>query len=89
MERDRNRRYQTAFDLAEDLRRVREREPILAKPASPFTRFKKWAERDPKLAGTTAALFVALMAGLAASVYFLAQSRDALVRLYLFSGVTA
>jgi len=40
-------RYATALDLAEDLRRVREFEPILAKPAGPWLRTRRWVQRNP------------------------------------------
>jgi serine/threonine protein kinase len=43
MDRDPARRYPTAEALAEDLRRVRSFEPILAKSAGPLSRFAKWA----------------------------------------------
>jgi serine/threonine protein kinase len=64
MEKDRNRRYQTAQHLAEDLRRVREREPILAKPASMGLRLRRWAERSPGLATAIALLILTLSSGL-------------------------
>ena len=47
LEKDRDRRYQTALDLAEDLRCVREREPIRAKPIGPLRRTILWAQRQP------------------------------------------
>jgi len=47
MERDRARRYASALDLAEDLRRVRTFEPIQARAAGPVLRARKWARREP------------------------------------------
>ena len=47
MERDLERRYATARDLAEDLRRVRAFESIQAKPAGPVLRARKWIHRKP------------------------------------------
>ena len=47
LEKDRDRRYQTALDLAEELRRVRMHEPILAKPVGPLVRLQRWAQRNP------------------------------------------
>jgi len=58
MEKDPGRRYATALDLAEDLRRIRERRPILARPPTATQRLTKWATRHPALAtllGSTAA----------------------------------
>jgi formylglycine-generating enzyme required for sulfatase activity len=47
MERDQLRRYPTALEFAEDLRRVRIFEPIHAKPASVGVRAQKWLRRNP------------------------------------------
>ena len=65
IEKDRNRRYQTAQDLAEELRRVRMHEPIVAKPVGPLLRLARWAQRNPGLAVALSALFVVLVSGLA------------------------
>jgi formylglycine-generating enzyme required for sulfatase activity len=67
MERDRDRRYATAKELADDLRRVRSFEPIQAKAAGPLTRAQKWARRRPAVAVAlgAAVLFVVLGLGLA------------------------
>ena len=43
-------RYARAADLAEDLRRVRAREPILARPLGPMRRSLRWVRRHPALA---------------------------------------
>jgi serine/threonine protein kinase len=48
--KDRDKRYQTALELAEELRRVRCYEPIVAKPAGPWTRLRRWSQRNPALA---------------------------------------
>jgi WD40 repeat protein/serine/threonine protein kinase len=65
MEKDRARRYQSALDLAEDLRRVREHEPILARPVGPATRLRRWARRRPALSASLLLLLVSLLGGLA------------------------
>ena len=46
LEKDRKRRYPTALALAEDLRRVREFVPILARPAGPILRTRRWLQRN-------------------------------------------
>lgn len=60
MEKDRNRRYQTALAFAEDLRRVQQFEPILAKPTSRLLRLRRWTQRHPVHATAVAGLVVAL-----------------------------
>jgi WD40 repeat protein/serine/threonine protein kinase len=64
LEKDVARRYPTALDLAEELRRVREYEPIRARPAGPLVRLQRWSRRHPVVAmgtfGSIAALSIAL-----------------------------
>ena len=47
MDRDLDRRYQTAGAMAEDLRRYVNRYAIAARRASPLTRARKWVRRNP------------------------------------------
>jgi formylglycine-generating enzyme required for sulfatase activity len=70
MEKDRDRRYQTAHDLAEELRRVREHEPITARPAGPVIKLRRWAQRNPAVATAAALIFVFLVGGLALTTWF-------------------
>jgi WD40 repeat protein len=49
------RRYATANDLADDLRRCLDQEPILARPAGKVERFWRWCKRRPALAASLAA----------------------------------
>ena len=58
LSKDRNRRYATAEELAEELRRVRENQPIRARPIGPAARLGKWAARNPVLAGAFAGLLL-------------------------------
>ncbi|HTF89452.1 MAG TPA: protein kinase, partial [Planctomycetota bacterium] len=46
LEKDRERRYPTALALALDLRRVREKIPIQARPAGPILRTRRWIQRN-------------------------------------------
>ncbi len=67
LEKDRNRRYETANGLAADLSRHLNNEPVTARPPSTVYRFQKSWRRN-KLAFTAgAAVLVALVAGLAIS----------------------
>ena len=47
MEKDISRRYASAFELAEDLRRLRLRQPIMAKPMGTWLRVRRFAQRNP------------------------------------------
>ncbi len=78
LEKDRDRRYRTALDFAEDLRRVRQHEPIRARPVSPLGRLVRWSRRSPLVAASLALAFVSLTAGLAASLCFLEGANQAL-----------
>jgi len=71
MDRDRNRRYPTAFELAEDLRRVRSFEPIKARRAGPVLRLRRWTQRNP----VAATFLVLLTLGLASTLYLLTEIR--------------
>jgi serine/threonine-protein kinase len=58
-------RYQSAGELAEDLRRLLDDRPIRARRCSPVERAWRWARRNPALAGVTilaAALLIAVAA---------------------------
>ncbi len=67
LSKDRDRRYQSALAFAEDLHRVRNHEPILAKPATALSRAVSWSRRNPSLATALVAIFVILGAALIVS----------------------
>jgi tetratricopeptide (TPR) repeat protein len=73
MEKDPDRRYQSARDLADDLRRYVNRFAIRARRAGPVTKLRKWAKRNPAL---TAALAGLLLLALAVG-FFAYQARRA------------
>src|SRR5207249_4668114 len=57
------RRYQTAGDLAADLRRYLKGEPIQARPVGNAERLGRWCRRNPLAAGLLAAVGLVLLAG--------------------------
>ncbi|MCZ6795237.1 MAG: protein kinase, partial [Planctomycetota bacterium] len=76
MERDRERRYKTALDFAEDLRRIRGFEPIQARPAGPVLRVRRWVQRNPVLATATLGLFLILSTALGITLGLLDEVRE-------------
>jgi tetratricopeptide (TPR) repeat protein len=51
LQKDPRRRYASALDLAEDLRRFQAREPIRGRPVGPGERALKWVRRHPAWGG--------------------------------------
>ena len=80
LEKDRDRRYQTANGLAADVERYLANEPVLARPPSRSYRLKKLVRRNKTafVAGTWVAL--ALAAGLAASAVMYSRAENARAR---------
>lgn len=77
LEKDRQRRYETANGMAMDLRRHLDDEPVMARPAGWGYRFRKLVRRNRVvfLAGTAVAL--ALLAGTATSTWLFLKEREA------------
>jgi WD40 repeat protein len=69
------RRYPTAADLAADLCRWLKGEPVRARPVGNLERLGRWCRRNPGVAGLTAAVAAALLAGTAASLHFAFEAR--------------
>jgi serine/threonine protein kinase/WD40 repeat protein len=67
-DRDPARRYQTAGDLAADLRRFLADEPIRARRISQLERYLRWARRNPGIAVLGGVLTAVLVVGLVASL---------------------
>ncbi|MFO0807852.1 MAG: protein kinase [Gemmataceae bacterium] len=74
-------RYATAADLADDLRRWADGEPISARPSTAVERAVKWVRRKPALAaaGALLALVVALLAGVGGVAWMWRQADRARV----------
>ena len=60
LEKDRNRRYQTALDLAEDLRRVRQSEQVRARRPGAAALLWRWCQRHPLAASFWGTVLVAM-----------------------------
>lgn len=72
LEKDRTRRFETASDFAEDIRRFLENDPVLARPPSVGYKLRK-ALFKHRVAFSTASLFVAtvlILLGVVTNLYF-------------------
>jgi WD40 repeat protein/serine/threonine protein kinase len=65
IEKDSRRRYASADDLAEDLRRYLADEPIKARHIGPLERLGRWSRRNPLVAGLSAAVVLITALGFA------------------------
>src|SRR5439155_1590025 len=77
LEKDRNRRYETANGLAADLKRHLDNEPVLACPPSNLYRFQKMVRRNKLAFAATAAVAFALFAGIGATSWQAIRARRA------------
>jgi serine/threonine protein kinase len=77
LEKERDRRYATVNDLAADIRRHLANEPVLASPPSRLYRLRKFVRRNAVQVAAGVVVIFALVAGLAVSVLYWRQARDA------------
>jgi serine/threonine-protein kinase len=80
LEKSPARRYRSAAELADDLRRFLTYEPIRARPAGPGERAWKWARRYPARAALAGVVAAALLAIGALGAWSNARLRDAAAR---------
>jgi len=78
LEKEPDRRYPSASDLAADIRRYLREEPISARPATTIYHLRKFARRNRGLVAGIAAAFVILLAGVIVSSAFAVGRQKAL-----------
>ncbi len=69
IEKDKDRRYASASDLAGDLRRYLTDQPVVARPPSTAYHLQKFARRHKALVAGVAAVFAVLLAGVSVSTW--------------------
>ena len=62
LQKDPAKRYASALELAEDLRRFREHRPIAARPVSRFEHAWRWCRRNPVVAALSAGIVLVFLA---------------------------
>ncbi len=77
LEKDRRRRYETAYGLAMDIRRYLANELVAARPPSRLYRFEKLVRRNRVVFVAGALVLVTLLAGLGLSTWLLHRERIA------------
>jgi serine/threonine protein kinase/Tfp pilus assembly protein PilF len=70
LEKDRGRRYGGAGDLAQDVARYLDNQPVLATPPTVTYRVRKFARRNRVLVAASAAVLLSILIGTGASVAF-------------------
>ncbi len=80
MDKNPDRRYESARALADDLRRWQNDQAILARPETPISKVRRWCRKNPKVASlvTAVATLLCLLTGL--SVVWAVRERGTLVR---------
>jgi WD40 repeat protein len=83
LEKDPGKRYATAAELADDLGRLLDHEPIRARRVGPLGRLARWGRRNPAPAGSLAGLVAIGLLALAASLWQWKKADDLARSLFL------
>jgi WD40 repeat protein/serine/threonine protein kinase len=92
LQKDPRKRYDSALELAEDLRRFQNGEPIRARPPSALYRWGKFAQRHKTLVAAVLGIVAALTLGAAAAGLFAwraAEQRDTALRQAYYAHLAA
>jgi serine/threonine protein kinase/tetratricopeptide (TPR) repeat protein len=77
LEKDRNRRYETATNFAADVQRYLNDESVQACPPSAFYQFRKFARRNRRILATAGLIAVTLIMAAVVSAWQAVRARDA------------
>jgi serine/threonine protein kinase len=77
LEKDRNRRYETANGLAMDIQHYLDSEPVMARPPSQLYRLQKLVRRNKIVFAAAGAVALALLIGLGMSTWLFFREREA------------
>ena len=76
LDKDRNRRYETPGNFAEDIQRYLQRDAILARPPSTVYKIKKFVQRNRAAALSAATIATLLLVGIAGTTYGLLRAEE-------------
>ena len=74
LEKDQSNRYGSSSDLAAELKRFLNGEPIVARPISALAKAWRWCRRKPVIAGLLLVICVLLVGGIGVSLYFATEA---------------
>jgi len=74
LEKAPDRRYASAAELRDDIRRFLQNEPVRARPIGAVVRVARWCRRKPAVAGLAGAVFISAVAGIIGITYQWRQS---------------